>query len=91
MLRYKSENIIVVKVLREDLFINISFHTPNTEKERILLIYTKTFENYFLENYKHLGINTTNVEDFITKKDPKYKLELEDVEKFLDKYLYDLE
>ena len=91
MRAYKSNNITVLNLKRENngIFTVISFYTSSQEEEKTIVVHTNIVESYFIETHKHLGINSTNVKDFLTDKDPKYKVEIEDVEKFLDKYLYD--
>jgi len=91
MPKYSSKYITVTGITRENngIFTIISFYTVSEEKEKRVIVHTKAIEAYFIDKYKHLGINATNVKDFLTKDDPKYKVELEDVEKFMDNHLYD--
>lgn len=89
--RYKSKYITVTDVTfsKNSVFTTIIFYTNSEKKEKTIMVQAKVVSAYFLDTYKHLGINSNNVEDFLSKTDPKYKVVLKDIEKFLDYYLYD--
>lgn len=88
--KYKSKYINVEEAVRESYTTTIKFRNPTTKKLDEIIIRNIFIEDYFLNNYKHLGINATNVVDFLNRTDAKYKIELEDIEKFLDTYLYNV-
>lgn len=89
MRQIKPINILDVKVESLELFTFISFTTKTSGTEKSLWLPTKNIKDYFLVNHGHLGINKTNIDDFLLKKDPKYKLTKEHIEEFLNFYLYD--
>jgi hypothetical protein len=86
--KYKSKYINVIEIIFENsIETRITFKTK--EKEKTLWVPTPHIKDFFIERYKHLGINSTNIEDFIAQTDPKYKITKDDMEYFLDKYLFE--
>ena len=85
--KYKSSFINVVECTIENSITTMIKFECNNE-HRMLWVPTSYFKQFFIDEYKHLGITISNVEDFIKGDDPKYKISNDDVEYYLDKYLY---
>ena len=88
MAKYKSKYITVHSAIRESYTTTIKF--GNEDKPKEIIVRNIFIVDFFTTHYKHRGINSTNVEDFLNRTDAKYKVELEDIERFLDEYLYDI-
>ena len=89
MRKLKPITVKEVKIENLELFTFLKFTTSDHDKDKSLWISTKDLKNFYLDKYLHLGINKSNVDDFLLQKDVKYKLTNEDVENFLNYYLYD--
>ena len=89
MRQIKPLTVRETKVESLELFTQIKFNTTITGNDKTIWVSSQVLKQYFLDKYAHLGINKVNVDDFLLRKDPKYKVESEDIEKFLIHYLYD--